>query len=304
MAANDPAIALAHWRAVREQPLPRASAVARPDRASEPLPGRSTSTPTRACASRSRRARPAAGTRRLRPRAAQQRRRHARLQPHRPGHHPVRVGRASAVGVLDGRLRGRPVHPVPRRHQRHRDLRGRPLPGRAAKSADLGGDPADGHADPRFQLRVPAVVRLRSALGVPPGAAGEPPRHRRSGRANASPDAGARRAVRTDHPERDRRVPRTRRDGRIMRPCGSSRRLGECGNERLLWSRDIRFVHRVAARVHERARSSTSRPGMVLIGPADELTESLANDIARGGQHGPSTASSRSTTRSPSAIAT
>ena len=35
---------------------------------------------------------------------------------------------ATLSRVLDGRLCGRPVHPVPRRHQRHRDLRRRALP--------------------------------------------------------------------------------------------------------------------------------------------------------------------------------
>ena len=44
----------------------------------------------------------------------------------------------------------------------------------AAKSADLGGDPAAGTLDPRLQLRVPALVRLRPALGMPAGTAREP----------------------------------------------------------------------------------------------------------------------------------
>ena len=53
------------------------------------------------------------------------------------------------------------------------------------------------------------------------------------------------------------------------------------GNERLLWSRDIRFVRRMAARLDE-GRVLDLETGVVLIGPADQLTESLANDIARG----------------------
>ena len=51
----------------------------------------------------------------------------------------------------------------------------------AAKSADLG-TTDDGTPHPRLQLRDPAVVRLRSTLGLPAGAAGEPPRHRGPGR--------------------------------------------------------------------------------------------------------------------------
>ena len=48
----------------------------------------------------------------------------------------------------------------------------------AAKSADLGGDPAAGTLIVDFNFAVPALVRVRPALGLPAGAAGEPPRHR------------------------------------------------------------------------------------------------------------------------------
>ena len=75
------------------------------------------------------------------------------------------------------------------------------------------------------------------------------------------------------------------------------------GNERLLWSRDIRFVRRLAARLDD-GRVLELETGVVLIGPADQLTESLANDDRRAAPTGPSTASSRSTPRSPSATAT
>jgi EAL domain-containing protein (putative c-di-GMP-specific phosphodiesterase class I) len=52
------------------------------------------------------------------------------------------------------------------------------------------------------------------------------------------------------------------------------------GNERLLWSRDIRFVRRLAARLPD-GHLLDLETGMVLIGPADALTEGLANDVAR-----------------------
>jgi EAL domain-containing protein (putative c-di-GMP-specific phosphodiesterase class I) len=49
--------------------------------------------------------------------------------------------------------------------------------------------------------------------------------------------------------------------------------------ERLLWSRDIRFVRRVAALV-EGGRLLELDSGMVLVGSAEELTESLAAEVA------------------------
>ena len=63
-----------------------------------------------------------------------------------------------------------------------------------------------------------------------------------------------------------------------MRFLSPPRRIG---NERLLWSRDIRFVRRMATRLDD-GRLLDLETGVVLIGPADQLTESLANDIARG----------------------
>jgi EAL domain-containing protein (putative c-di-GMP-specific phosphodiesterase class I) len=51
------------------------------------------------------------------------------------------------------------------------------------------------------------------------------------------------------------------------------------GDERLLWSRDIRFAHLLAEEVHG-ARVLELDSGIVVIGPASELTESLAAEIA------------------------
>ena len=64
--------------------------------------------------------------------------------PHRPRRDPVRRRPAPARRVLDGRLRGRPVHPVPRRDERHETYAAGRYLVDAAKSADLGGDPARG----------------------------------------------------------------------------------------------------------------------------------------------------------------
>ena len=61
----------------------------------------------------------AAGARCLRARAPQQRPGHALVQPGRDGDAAAPRGTEAALGLLDGRLRRRPVHPVPRRHQRH-----------------------------------------------------------------------------------------------------------------------------------------------------------------------------------------
>jgi hypothetical protein len=62
-----------------------------------------------------------------------------------------------------------------------------------------------------------------------------------------------------------------------MRFLSPARRTG---NERLLWSRDIRFVRRLAARLVD-GHLLDLETGMVLIGPAETLTEGLANDVAR-----------------------
>jgi len=53
------------------------------------------------------------------------------------------------------------------------------------------------------------------------------------------------------------------------------------GEERLLWARDIRFAHRVVETLPD-ARVLELDSGIAIIAPADELTESLAADIARG----------------------
>jgi EAL domain-containing protein (putative c-di-GMP-specific phosphodiesterase class I) len=51
------------------------------------------------------------------------------------------------------------------------------------------------------------------------------------------------------------------------------------GDQRLLWSRDLRFAHRVAADLTE-IRSYELDAGTVLIGPADELTDAHAAAIS------------------------
>ena len=62
--------------------------------------------------------------------ARERRRRHARVQSRRPDRDPVRGRPADAGRLLDVGLHGRPLHPVPRRDQRHGDLRRRALPRR------------------------------------------------------------------------------------------------------------------------------------------------------------------------------
>ena len=158
-------------------PLPRAPAVAGSGRRHAPRSRPTTSSTIRRSAS-TLPVEPAPPPQpgRLRSRAAQQRCRHPLVQPRRASRDPVRWRGTRALRLLDGGLCGWPVHPLPRRHEWARDVRCRTLPRRRAKSADLGGDPVDGHAHPRLQLRVPAVVCVRSALGLPAGTAGEPAR--------------------------------------------------------------------------------------------------------------------------------
>ena len=55
---------------------------------------------------------------------------------------------------------------------------GRALPGRCRQVARPRRRRGDRRADPRLQLRDPAVVRVRSAMDVPARPTGEPPRHR------------------------------------------------------------------------------------------------------------------------------
>ena len=188
LSTSDPAVAHRHWREVRERlfrehpqsPVPRSA------RAGFSRAAISPTTPSLRFVVPLQPAPPVAA-RRARPAAPQQRRRHPRVQPARPGRGPVRRPATVAVGVLDGGLRGRPVHPVPRCHERNRDLRGRAVPGRWGQERRPGRRSRRGHADPRLQLRVPAVVRLRSALGLSPGAAREPPRPRDPGRRATRP---------------------------------------------------------------------------------------------------------------------
>jgi EAL domain-containing protein (putative c-di-GMP-specific phosphodiesterase class I) len=62
-----------------------------------------------------------------------------------------------------------------------------------------------------------------------------------------------------------------------MRLFSAPRRQSD---ERLLWSRDIRFVHRLAAMIPE-ARVLELDSGAVLIGPAGDLTDLAASSISR-----------------------
>jgi EAL domain-containing protein (putative c-di-GMP-specific phosphodiesterase class I) len=57
-----------------------------------------------------------------------------------------------------------------------------------------------------------------------------------------------------------------------------SKRIGN-GEERLLWSRDIRFAHRLLA-VVPTCRSYELDAGIVLIGPANDLTDARAAEVA------------------------
>jgi EAL domain-containing protein (putative c-di-GMP-specific phosphodiesterase class I) len=62
-----------------------------------------------------------------------------------------------------------------------------------------------------------------------------------------------------------------------VRFLGGSRRVG--GDERLLWSRDIRFAHRILEAVPA-CRSYELDAGIVVIGPASDLTDTRAAEIA------------------------
>ena len=70
----------------------------------------------------------------------------------------------------------------------HGDVPRRPVPGRWRQERRPRRRPGDWHAHRRLQLRLPALVRVRSALGLPAGPAGEPAGHARCAPANASPD--------------------------------------------------------------------------------------------------------------------
>src|SRR5436190_4526428 len=58
------------------------------------------------------------------------------------------------------------------------------------------------------------------------------------------------------------------------------------GDERLLWSRDLRFVHRLASSLPG-GRMYELDAGIVVIGPADELTDAYAAEVAAA-NHSPS----------------
>ena len=192
MAATDPAIALALWRAVRERlyrehpqsPVPadaRATFQAHhfdhdpslrfevvvDARRRRPTPG----------AFAARAARTAAPTR-CRSRASGGRR------------SPSPSGARTPVGLLDGGLRGRPVPPVPRRDERHRDVRRRPLPGRRGQERGPRRRPGRRHArrstsTSRSSRRAPSIRSGRVRWRRPRTGSTS-----RSAPANASPDDG------------------------------------------------------------------------------------------------------------------
>ena len=190
MAATDPAVALAHWRAVREwlfrehpqSPVPAAERADFRARHFDHDPRLRFVVPVEPA--------PAADPGALAARAAQQRFR-LPLIPARRGRPAAVPGRRAApLGLLAGRLRGRAVHPVPRRDERPRDVRRRSLPGRRGQVGRSRRGRVDRRPHPRLQLRDPAVVRLRPAMGLPAGSTREPPRRRGSRRRAA--DLGAR----------------------------------------------------------------------------------------------------------------
>ena len=139
----------------------------------------------------------------------------------------------------------------------------------AAKSADLGGDSVRRTLVCDFNFSLPAVVRVRSEVGLPARPAREPARHPRPRQANGSPDGRrARAADQDDGPIRDRGpddLPAAARRRRASCTCNHPSRLPENmrfftpprrPEESLLWSRDIRFVNRLAQR---RARRPAAR---------------------------------------------
>ena len=140
-----------------------------------------------------------------------------RLRPaHRAG-----VSRSSSTGEprqltayeLEGaHARRAAVRAVPRRDERHRDVRRRPLPRpRARRGRDL---------RDRLQPRLPPVVRLRAAVLVPADAGREPP---------AGPDRGGR-AARRRAPRTDAAGPATTQAVRAT--PSASRHRGEVGRGR------------------------------------------------------------------------
>ena len=64
----------------------------------------------------------------------------------------------------------------------------------------------------------------------------------------------------------------------LVRFLTGSRRSDE--DERLLWSRDMRFAHRLAAYLPGDPRATSSTPGSSSSAPADELTDALAAEVA------------------------
>src|ERR687898_378658 len=120
-------------------------------------------------------------------------RRHRRRGRHRP----LPAGRAAGHAlrrphpVLDPRLRGRAVPPLPGRDRRGGDVRGRALPDRHHQG-DLGPGPGPpgrpGGAG--LQLRLQPLVCLQRPLGVPAGPAREPPRGGGPGRGAGLPRPG------------------------------------------------------------------------------------------------------------------
>ncbi len=76
----------------------------------------------------------------------------------------------------------------------------------------------------------------------------------------------------------------TRNSGSLVRFLQSAKH--ETSDDRLLWSRDVRFAHRLLAAVPG-CRSYELDAGIVVIGSADELTDARASEIAAA-VHSPS----------------
>src|SRR4029079_10996565 len=78
--------------------------------------------------------------------------------------------------------------------------------------------------------------------------------------------------------------PRRQRDRRadLVRFLTGTRR--DEGEERRLWSRDMRFAHRLNAYLPA-TRSYELDAGVVVIGPADQLTDAFAAEIAAKSQN-------------------
>ena len=149
----------------------------------------------------------------------------------------------------------------------------------SAKSADLGGDPATGTLiiDFNFAFQPSCAFDPRWACPL------APPENRFEIADPRGGTFGPLKSV-TDRTK----VPMT--DGTHGGPTGAPRRSKidrvrflatprRTPVERLLWSRDIRFVRRLSIQVSG-SRLLELDTGMVLIGPADQLTDTVAGRVA------------------------